>query len=68
MSGYTAVILVSDGKKNVGVDTAKAAQELNNRSGDRFCFYTVLVEDYPAGEAMYFNYFCNYSAKKSKKK
>jgi hypothetical protein len=27
MSGYTAVILVSDGKKNIGVDAANAAQE-----------------------------------------
>jgi OmpA-OmpF porin, OOP family len=52
MSGNTAVILVSDGKKNTGMDAAKAAQEVKNRYGDKVCFYTVLVGDDPAGKEL----------------
>ena len=52
MTGTTAVILVSDGKQNVGMDAAKAAQEVKNRFGDNVCFYTVLVGDDPAGKEL----------------
>ena len=52
MSGNTAVILVSDGKKNTGMDAAKATQEVKNRHGDKVCFYTVLVGDDPAGKEL----------------
>ncbi len=52
LSGTTAVILVSDGKQNVGMDAAKAAQEMKNRYGDNVCFYTVLVGDDSAGKAL----------------
>lgn len=52
MSGTTAVVLVSDGKQNVGMDAAKAAQEVKNRFGDNVCFYTVLVGDDPAGKEL----------------
>jgi OOP family OmpA-OmpF porin len=52
MSGNTAVILVSDGKKNTGMDTEKATQEVKNRYGDKVCFYTVLVGDDPAGKEL----------------
>ena len=52
MSGSTAVILVSDGKQNVGMDAAKAAQEVKNRYGGKACFYTVLVGDDPAGKEL----------------
>ena len=52
MSGNTAVILVSDGKKNTGMDAAKATQEVKNRYGDKVCFYTVLVGDDPAGKEL----------------
>ena len=52
MSGNTAVILVSDGKKNTGMDAAKATKEVKNRYGDKVCFYTVLVGDDPAGKAL----------------
>ena len=52
MAGTTAVILVSDGKQNVGMDAAKAAQEVKNRFGDNVCFYTVLVGDDPAGKEL----------------
>ena len=50
MSGTTAVILVSDGKQNVGMDASKAAQEVKSRYGDNVCFSTVLVGDDPAGK------------------
>ncbi|MFO7684629.1 MAG: OmpA family protein [Desulfobacterales bacterium] len=52
LSGNTAVILVSDGKQNVGTDAAKAAREVKDRYGDKLCFYTVLVGDDPAGKAL----------------
>jgi OOP family OmpA-OmpF porin len=52
MTGTTAVILVSDGKQNVGMSAAKAAQEVKNRLGDNVCFYTVLVGDDPAGKEL----------------
>lgn len=52
MSGISAVILVSDGKQNVGMDASKAAQEVKNRFGDNVCFYTVLVGDDPAGKEL----------------
>jgi OOP family OmpA-OmpF porin len=52
MSGTTAVILVSDGKQNAGMDAIKAAQEVKNRFGDKLCFYTVLVGDDPAGKEL----------------
>lgn len=52
LAGKTAVILVSDGKQNVGMDAAKAAQEVKNRFGDSVCFYTVLVGDDAAGKAL----------------
>jgi OOP family OmpA-OmpF porin len=52
MTGTTAVILVSDGKQNVGMNAAKAAQEVKNRFGDNVCFYTVLVGDDPAGKEL----------------
>ncbi|MGD8337621.1 MAG: OmpA family protein [Desulfobacterales bacterium] len=52
LGGTTAVILVSDGKQNVGMDATKAAQEVKNRFGENVCFYTVLVGDDPAGKAL----------------
>jgi OOP family OmpA-OmpF porin len=52
MSGTTAVILVSDGKQNAGMDASKAAREVKNRFGDNVCFYTVLVGDDPAGKEL----------------
>jgi OOP family OmpA-OmpF porin len=52
MSGTTAVILVSDGKQNTGMDASKAAQEVKNRFGDNVCFYTILVGDDPAGKEL----------------
>ena len=52
MTGTTAVILVSDGKQNVGMNAAKAAQEVKNRLGDNVCFYTVLVGDDAAGKEL----------------
>jgi OmpA-OmpF porin, OOP family len=52
ISGNTAVILVSDGKQNAGMDAIKAAQEVKNRFGDKLCFYTVLVGDDPAGKEL----------------
>jgi len=52
MSGQTAVILVSDGKNNAGMDAVKAAQKVKNRFGDKICFYTVLVGDDPGGKAL----------------
>ncbi|MEN8808089.1 MAG: OmpA family protein [Desulfobacterales bacterium] len=52
MSGNTAVILVSDGKKNTGMDAEKATQEVKSRYGNKVCFYTVLVGDDPAGKAL----------------
>jgi OOP family OmpA-OmpF porin len=52
ISGNTAVILVSDGKQNTGMDAIKAAQEVKNRFGDKLCFYTVLVGDDPAGKEL----------------
>ena len=52
MSGTTAVVLVSDGKQNVGMDASKAAQEVKNQYGDNVCFYTVLVGDDPGGKEL----------------
>ncbi len=52
MTGTNAVILVSDGKQNVGMDASKAAQEVKNRFGDNVCFYTVLVGDDPVGKEL----------------
>ncbi len=52
MSGQIAVILVSDGKNNAGMDAVKSAQEVKNRLGDKVCFYTVLVGDDPAGKEL----------------
>ncbi|MFZ0725931.1 MAG: OmpA family protein [Desulfobacterales bacterium] len=52
LSGVSAVILVSDGKQNVGEDASKAAQTMKQRFGDKVCFYTILVGDDPAGKAL----------------
>lgn len=52
LSGVSAVILVSDGKQNVGEDAAKAAQTVKQRFGDKVCFYTIQVGDDPGGKAL----------------
>ena len=51
LSGTSAVILVSDGKQNVGEDAVKAAKAVKEGFGDKVCFYTILVGDDPAGKA-----------------
>jgi OOP family OmpA-OmpF porin len=51
LSGTSAVILVSDGKQNVGEDAVKAAKMVKEKFGDNVCFYTILVGDDPAGKA-----------------
>ena len=51
LSGTSAVILVSDGKQNVGEDAVKAAKMVKEKFGDKVCFYTILVGDDPAGKA-----------------
>jgi OOP family OmpA-OmpF porin len=52
LTGTTAVILVSDGKQNVGENATKAARMVKDRFGDNICFYTVLVGDDPAGKEL----------------
>jgi OOP family OmpA-OmpF porin len=52
MSGTAAVILVSDGKQNTGMDAISAVHEVKRRFGGKVCFYTVLVGDDPAGKEL----------------
>lgn len=52
VSGKTAVVIISDGQKRVGLessDTMKAAQALKDQLGPGLCFYPVLVGADPEG-------------------
>jgi OOP family OmpA-OmpF porin len=51
LSGKTAVVIISDGKK-LEPGTANAARQLKDKFGSTICFYPVLVGNDPGGAAM----------------
>jgi len=52
LSGKTAVIILSDGDSNLGVDPVGVAQQMQAKYGDKLCFSVISFADNKHGEAV----------------